>query len=98
MTTNYLEKRFAKSPDIVFREIAGEVILVPIRRNVGDLESIYTLDEVAARIWELLDGEKSGIEIKEEMLQEFEVTPEELENDLIEFLQQLEAIGAIEDV
>ena len=47
-----LMKSFVKDPNIVSRKIAGEVILVPIRKNVGDLESIYTLNEVAARIWE----------------------------------------------
>ncbi len=47
---NYLAKRFVKDPNMVFRQIGDEVILVPIRRNVADLESIYTLNPVAARI------------------------------------------------
>ena len=51
-----LDAVFCHDPNIVDRNIAGEVILVPIRNNVGDLESIYTLNETAARIWELLDG------------------------------------------
>ena len=53
---DYLERRYAKDPNMVFRDIEGEMILVPIRRRTADLESIYTLNETGARIWELLDG------------------------------------------
>ena len=80
---------------MVSRNIADEVILVPIRQNVGDLESIYTLNEVAGRIWELMDGEMKVREIKERIVEEFEVTPEKAEKDLIGHLQQLEEIKAI---
>jgi len=91
-------KSFIKDPNIVSRKIAGEVILVPIRKNVGDLESIYTLNEVAARIWELLDGKRKIKEIKGKIVKEFEVTPEEAEEDLIELLQKLEKIGGIREI
>lgn len=92
---DYLEKCYQKDPDMVSRKIADEVILVPIRQNVGDLESIYTLNETAARIWELIDGKIKVEGIKEKILEEFEVTPEEAEKDLREHLRQLEGIKAI---
>ena len=84
-----------KSPDIVSRKIADEVILVPIKHNVGDLESIYTLNEVAARIWELIDGKRKMGRIRDMIVEEFEVTPEEAEKDIIGHLRQLEEIKAI---
>ena len=92
---NFLDKVYTKSDSIVFRKIADEFILVPIRQNVGDLESIYTLNETAARIWELIDGKIKIGKIKEKIVGEFEVSPEEAEKDLIEHLQQLEEIEAI---
>ena len=92
---NYLEKIYNKSDSIVSRKIADEFILVPIRQNVGDLESIYTLNETGARIWELIDGKMKVAEIKEKIIEEFEVTPEEAEKDIIEHLQQLEGIKAV---
>ena len=92
---DFLEKVYKKSNSIVSRKIADEFILVPIRQNVGDLESIHTLNEAAARIWELIDGKKKAREIKDKIVEEFEVTPEEAEKDLIEYLQQLEGIEAI---
>ena len=90
-----LDKVYKKSDSIVFRKIADEFILVPIRQNVGDLESISTLNEVAARIWELIDGNMKVSEIKDKIIEEFEVTPQQAEKDLMEYLQQLEGIEAI---
>ena len=91
----FLKKVYKKSDSIVSRKIGDEFILVPIRQEVGDLESIYTLNETAARIWELIDGKSEVREIKESLVQEFEVKPEEAEKDLIEHLRQLEEIKAI---
>ncbi len=95
---NYLDRCYQKSPDIVSRKIADEVILVPIRQNVGDLESIYTLNEVAVRIWELIDGERKMGEIKDTIVEEFAVSLEEAEKDLRELLQKLEEIEGIKKV
>ena len=92
---NYLEKCFDKDPNIASRKIADEYILVPIRHNVGDLENIYTLNEVGAFIWVLIDGKRQLKEIKERIVEEFEVSEEEAENDLIEFLLKLEKIGGV---
>ena len=90
-----LDKVYKKSDSIVSRKIADEFILVPIRQNVGDLESISTLNEVAARIWELIDGKMKVREIKDKIIEEFEVTPQQAEKDLAEYIKQLEKIEAI---
>lgn len=92
---DFLDKVYNKSDSIVSRKIADEFILVPIRQNVGDLESIYTLNETAARIWELIDGKIKVGEIKEKIVEEFEVAPEEAEKDIMEHLMQLKEIKAI---
>ena len=92
---DFLEKVYKKSDSIVSRKIGDEFILVPIKQDVGDLESIYTLNETAARIWELIDGKIKVTDIKERIVQEFEITPTEAERDLIEHLRQLEGIRAI---
>jgi hypothetical protein len=93
-----LEKCFIKTPSIVSRQIAGEFILVPIRQKADDVESIYTLNEVAGRIWELLDGERRVVEVRDLLASEFEASPEEVEADLIEFLQQLAQVDAVKVV
>ena len=54
-----LEKCFSKEDNCVTREIAGETIIVPIKGRVGDLDSIYTLNEVGTLIWQLIDGQRN---------------------------------------
>ncbi|MEJ2724644.1 MAG: PqqD family protein [Deltaproteobacteria bacterium] len=94
---NILDRVYKKNDAMVSRKIGDEFILVPIRQNVGDLESIYTLNETAARIWECIDGKTRVKEIKEKLVSEFDVTSEEAEQDLVEHLHQLEAIKAISE-
>jgi len=96
MKTNpYLESCFTKDPSIVFRKVADEFILVPIKQKASDVESIYTMNDVASRIWELIDGKRSLKDIKTILIKEFEVSPEEAEKDLVDFSRQLEKIGAV---
>ena len=95
---DYLETCYKKDPDVVFRDIAGEMILVPIRRRTANLESIYTLNETAGRIWELIDGQHTLGEIRDTLVQEYNVTPEEAEVDLTELVVYLEQIEAVEKV
>jgi hypothetical protein len=93
----FLEKRFNKDPDFVYRRIADECILVPIRRQVADLNYIYVLNPVADRIWELIDGERRVTDIQAQIAAEFEASPQEVGQDLEEFLAQLTEIGGIRE-
>lgn len=90
-----LKKKYRKNKDFVFRKIQDETILVPIKDNVGDMGSIYNLNEVGAFIWEHLDGEKTLLDIKNMVVKEFDVSSEEAEEDLVAFVSQLKEIDAI---
>lgn len=89
---------YQKSPDVIFRRVADEYILVPIRQKVVDLRSIYTLNEVSAFIWELIDGKKSISEISDKIIEEFNVEPLQAESDIREILLQLETLSLIQKV
>ena len=95
MTDLSLETRYEKDPSIVYREIADEAVLVPIRRNVADMAKIYSLDEVAADIWQLIDGQRTLGDVRDALLAEYDVAPEVLEADLGDFVQKLLSIGAL---
>ena len=90
-----MSKVYIKDPNIVNRKIAGEMVLVPIRHNVGDLACIYNLNEVGSRIWELIDVGVTVGQIRDKIVEEYEVTLEEAEADITEFLNQLEQVGAV---
>ena len=91
----WLEKRYQKNPDMVSRLIGDEFILVPIRRNVADLESVFTLGGTGVRIWELIDGRLTVGELLDRVVDEFAIGPEQAEADLAEYLQGLEEIEGI---
>ena len=93
-----LEKKYKRNENFVFRKIDKEMILVPIKNNVGDMGFIYSLNELGAFIWEHLDGSNRLVEINKMILEEFEVSDQEAKEDLSTFLGDLEEIGAISEM
>jgi len=90
-----LDRIFKKNENFVFRKIEDETILVPIKDNVGDMGSLYNLNEVAAFVWEQLNGKKSLRDIKNRLVEEYDIPAEEAGNDLSEYIAQLKEIDAI---
>ena len=87
---------YARREGIVLREVAGEQILVPIRRNVADLKAIFALNNVGRCIWELLDGVRGVDGILAELVERFDVTAEEASMDLDSFVERLSQAGLVE--
>jgi hypothetical protein len=90
-----LDRVYQKNQNFVFRQIDDETLLVPIKDNVGDLGSIYNLNQAAAFVWQHMDGKKTLNDIKDLMTGEFEVSDPDAEQDLTEFVGELEKIDAI---
>jgi hypothetical protein len=86
---------YSRNDDVVNRSIAGETILVPIRNRTGDLGSIYTLNEVASLIWEMIDGHTPIQKIVESIVATYQVTVEEAHQDVSVFVSALESAGLI---
>lgn len=86
---------YRKNPDVVFRTIADEFILVPIRQKAVDLKSVFTLNETGAFIWGLIDGTMTDRGIEEALAREFSVDPVQARRDAGALLGQLEAAGLI---
>ena len=80
------------------RQIADETLIVPVAGGVGDLDAIYTLNEVAAHIWKIVDAPTSVDRIVEEICREFDVPPDRAAHDVVEFLDALESAGLIASI
>src|ERR671937_397181 len=93
-----LQRILQKAPSIVSRKIADEVILVPISHKVGEIDCLYALNDAGARIWELLDGQRSLKAVRDAIIAEFDVTEQEAEEDLHTLIEQLKEVGAIQEV
>ena len=92
------QTRYKKNPDFIYRKIVDESILVPIHRDVANMESIYTLNSVGAFIWEFLAQPANREELQMAVLKEYDADPEILSEDIERFLSQMIAIGAIQEV
>jgi hypothetical protein len=77
------------SPSIVTRKTGNEYILVPITNNIADMNSVYTLNETGAFIWEQIDGKRTINEIISELIREFEIDADTSKEDVLLFLEDL---------
>ena len=93
ITAEKLSRIYIREKDIISRDIAGETILVPIRGNLADMQYIFTLNPVGVYIWEQLEDEKTLTEILESLLEHFEISREQAENDILEFISQVTEAG-----
>ena len=92
------EIRYERNPDFVYRKIVDELVLVPIRQDVADMDCIYTMNPVGAFIWEILDGGATLGDLQAAIEDEYEIDPQAAAADLHEFLAELESAGAVRRV
>ncbi len=80
------------SGDVVAREIEGELIIVPLRAGVGDLEDeLYALNDTGKAVWELLDGERTVAQVVDVLDAGFDASRDEIERDVQGLLEELRA-------
>jgi hypothetical protein len=92
------ETVYRTASDVVVRRIGDESVVVPVRSHVGDLDSLFTLNEVASRVWELLDGRHSLDAIIETLCEEFDVTAEVAAKDVEDLIRTLEEAHLVQAV
>ncbi|HRR17132.1 MAG TPA: PqqD family protein [Bacteroidales bacterium] len=79
----------SRSPSVVTRKTGNEYIIVPVTDNIADMDSIFTLNETGAFIWEQIDGEKSVEEIIRLVVDEFEIDRDTATKDVLGFLSTM---------
>ena len=80
-----LTKYPLKSQHTASRIIEGEAVIVIPQEGLARI-----LNQVGSRIWELMDGGRTVADIVEIISREFEVSPEEAREDILDFLRELE--------
>jgi hypothetical protein len=81
-------------PDYVMFNTDNEDIVLLNPRT----DQYYALEEVGARLWGLLKDGKPLREIYQALLDEYEVAPIQLEQDMLELLNHLLENGLVESV
>ena len=84
-----------KANGFVSRTIAGDVIIVPVRGGVGDLDAIFTLNSVGATIWKLIDGGTPIEGLAAAVSLEYEISQAGARADVQEFVELLTRKGLL---
>ena len=82
--------------NLVTREIVGETIIVPISRELADLQQAFSLNATGGFIWEHLDGSTSLEAIHKAVTAHFKTSKKDAWSDLVELITDLTQAGLIE--
>jgi hypothetical protein len=86
---------FLRSSNAVSREIAGEAVVIPICRGVGDMEAVYTFNSLGSELWKLLEHSCTEDQLVAWVLANYEVTPAQASGDVTSFLDDLCQVGLV---
>jgi hypothetical protein len=90
--------RYLRSPDIVSRAIGDEIILVPVRRSLVAIRSLFTLNQTGGFVWEQLAVPRTVEEIATALTGDFDVTFSRANEDVRGLLKQLLEEGCVSEV
>lgn len=76
--------------EYILREIADDYIIVPVGKAAMEFNGMITVNETGAFLWKILTKGAAKEELLHAMLEEYEVSAEEAEADIDEFLQLLQ--------
>jgi hypothetical protein len=78
------------SPSVVFKRVGDEAVLLDFERGV-----YYGLDEVGARVWELIADGRSIDAVAQVMTEEYEVAFDDVRRDVETLIVELEKNGLV---
>lgn len=83
------------SKDFILREIADEIILVPIGAAATRFNGLITMNELGKFIFDTLSEEHTPRQVAEKIISEYDVDIDTALADTEDFLRQLRQIGAL---
>ena len=78
---------YAPAPDILFTEVNDELVLYDHSRGLHD--GVYILDDIGARIWQLINECGDKAQVVTQLLKEYEVDEMTIEKEVGIFINQL---------
>jgi hypothetical protein len=84
-----LKSILSHSKSVVTTKTGNEYVLVPVANNIADMNSMYTLNETGAFIWEHIDGNNSVEDIINELIKEYEVDRTTASADVFTFIENM---------
>ena len=79
-----LTDRVSVHPSVICRELSGETVLLNLESGV-----YYGLDIVGTRVWQLLLQDKTLADVCDVMIEEYDVSPSALQEDVSRLVGEL---------
>ncbi len=80
---------------LVKRDIAGDIILVPVGAATSSIQGLITINETGAAIWDALPEAENEEAIVDKLYEQFDAERDELRKDVDEFLDKLKELNVI---
>jgi hypothetical protein len=93
-----MTKKYLIADEVVFREIDGEILLVPICSSLEEVDSIYSVGGSGTWILRQLDHPCSEEELVDQLRMRYRVDAERAREDVHAFLADLEENGLVRSV
>ena len=87
------DKYLVMDREVLFTSMGEDAVLLHAQR--GDY---YSLNKVGARLWVLTDGSKTIEELAALITEEFDISKDQAEQDIVELAEQLEKEGLVKVV
>ena len=84
-----------RNSDFILRNVAGTLIVVPVGAAVTAFPGMITLNATGAYLWDLMENDQTVTSLVEALLDRYDVSKEQAEEDVKSFLAKLEETGAI---
>jgi len=91
--TATLQSKINIPQDVLFRDVAGEAVVLNLTTG-----KYYGLDQVGTRIWSLLVEHGQIEPAYRAMLDEYEVTEDQLRQDIVNLVDRLASNGLVQIV
>ena len=85
-----LDSRVEVNEDVLFQELQGEAVLLNLKSGI-----YFGLDAIGTRTWQLFSKHQALSAVAQAIVEEYEVTRDRCEADLLTLVSDLERHGLI---
>ncbi len=82
-------QKYRAGKNYILRKVAGSNVLISIGGNIANFNGYIQLNETAAFLWNELSEPKTAEELVRKLINEFDVSAEQAEADVAEYLAEL---------
>lgn len=82
--------------DFIVKEISGSTVVIPVGNRVADFNGMLKLNETGVFLFNLLKNDTTIEALVQSLVDEYEVTKEKANEDVVSFVNKLKEADIIE--